>query len=216
MKIVELNNKTEIGILVEAASILKRGGVLVLPTDTVYGLAADATNVEAVQKVFSMKVRNKNNPVPVFVNSFEMLGNVVYLKNEKIKNFLETVWPGKITCVLPSRGWMPLSLRGGGLTIGVRMPQFNFINLIIKTFGNSITGTSANISGKGSYYNIEDVIKDFKNMPFQPDLVISAGDLPGSPPSTVIEFNLSQDEIKILREGAVLKEEIIKIWKEIV
>lgn len=215
MKMVELNGKTEIGILAEAASILKRGGVLVLPTDTVYTLAADATNSEAVQKVFSMKVRNKNNPIPVLINSFEMLDRVAYLKDEKIKKFLESAWPGKITCVFPSRGWMPLTLRGGGLTIGVRMPQFNFINLIIKTFGNPITGTSANISEKGSYSNIEDVIKDFKNMPFQPDLVISAGTLPESLPSTVIEFNLLQDEIKILREGAVKKEEILKVWEDI-
>lgn len=214
MRIVELNSGTEIGILAEAASILKRGGVLVLPTDTVYGLATDATSVEAIQKVFSMKVRNINNPVPVFVDSFEMLDKAAYLKDEKIKKFLETVWPGKITCILPSRGWMPLTLRGGGLTIGVRMPDFNFINLIIKIFGNPITGTSANISGKGDYYNIEDVIKDFKNMPFQPDLVISVGILPESPPSTVIEFN--NHEIKILREGAVKKEEILKVWEKIV
>lgn len=213
MRIVELNDKTEIGVLKEAASILKRGGVLVLPTDTVYGLAADATNSEAVQKIFSMKVRNKNNPIPVFVNSFEMLDKVAYLKDEKIKKFLAAVWPGKITAALPSRGWMPLELRGGGLTLGVRMSDYNFTNLIIKIFGNPITGTSANISGRGNYYSVEDVIKDFKNMPIRPDLIISAGTLPENPPSTVIEF--LNDEIKILREGAVKKEEVLKVWEDI-
>lgn len=213
MRIVELNEKTEIGVLKEAASILKRGGVLVLPTDTVYILAVDATNSEAVQKIFSMKVRNKNNPIPVFVNSFEMLDKVAYLKDEKIKKFLESAWPGKITCVLPSRGWMPLTLRGGGLTLGVRMPDYNFINLIMDIFQGPITGTSANISGRGNYYNIEDVVKDFKNMPLAPDLIISAGVLSENKPSTVIEFD--NNNIKIIREGAVSGEEVVRMWNTI-
>lgn len=212
MKIIEINGGTEFGVLTEATFILKSGGILVVPTDTAYGLAADATNSDAVKKIFSLKARKENNPLPVFVDSFKMLDEVAYVKTEKNKKFLEAIWPGKITCVLPARGWMPIETRGGGgLTIGVRMPNFGFLNFLMKSFGRPITGTSANISGKGSYFNIQDVINDFKHMPFKPDLILSAGALMESNVSTVVD--LTGGEPKILREGAVVIEEIKKIWE---
>jgi len=214
MKIVEINGGTKFGVLTEATLVLKSGGVLVVPSDTVYGLVADATNSVAVKKIFSLKARKENNPLPVFVDSFKMLDEAACVKSEKIKKFLETVWPGKITCVLPARGWMPIETRGGsGLTIGVRMPNFGFLNFLIKSFGKPIVETSANISGKGSYLDIQDVINDFKHMPFKPDLILSAGVLPESNVSTVVD--LTEGEPHILREGAVSVEEIKKIWENI-
>lgn len=214
MKIIEISGETEFGVLTEATLVLKSGGILVLPTDTTYGLAADATKPEAVKKIFSLKARKENNPLPVFVDSFKMLDEVACVKSEKVKKFLEAVWPGKITCVLPARGWMPIETRGGGgLTIGVRMPDFGFLNFLMKSFGKPITGTSANISGKGSYLDIQDVINDFKHMPFKPDLILSAGALPESNVSTVVD--LTNDEPKILRKGAVGEDEIRKIWEKI-
>lgn len=215
MKIIEINGGMEFGVLTEATLVLKSGGILVAPTDTVYIFAADATNSEAVKKIFSLKARKENNPLPVFVDSFKMLDEVACVKSEKIKKFLETIWPGKITCVLPARGWMPIETRGGnGLTIGVRMPNFGFLNFLMKSFGRPITGTSANISGKGSYLDVQDVINDFKHMPFKPDLILSAGVLFENKVSTVVD--LINEEPKILREGAVGEEEIKKIWDGII
>ena len=214
MKIIELFKNNEFGILMESIQVLKRGGIIAAPSDTVYALYGDAASAETVKKIFSLKARDGKKPMPVFINSFKMLDDVAYVRNEKIKKFLETVWPGKITCVLPSRGWMPMELKGGGgLTIGVRMPNYQFINSLIKSFGKPTTGTSANISGRGNYTDIKNVLNDFKNMPLKPDLFVSAGKLPESNVSTVVD--LTSDEPKTLRGGTVPEEKIMKIWNTI-
>lgn len=195
--------------MLESIIVLKSGGILVAPTDTIYGLIGNATDEEVVKKVCAIKVR-KNNPIPVFVDSFKMFDDVAYVREEKKKKFLEKVWPGKITCVLSSRGWMPMELRsGGGLNIGVRIPKHDFLLSLIKSFAKPVTATSANISGKEGYEDPQKVINDFKYLPLQPDLIIDAGILEESKSSTVID--LTKEPPEIIREGAISREEIFKI-----
>lgn len=192
-------------ILIKAIGFLKAGGVVVAPTDTVYGLLADVFNQKTLEKVFLIKGRNFSKSLPVFVDSFEMLERVAYVKNKEIENFLMKSWPGKTTCVLPSRGWMPLGVRGGSsplpsdrLNIAVRIPDHHFLLELIKRFGGPLTGTSANYSGKGPHIEIEKVVLEFKHLPIQPDLIIDAGDLPPSKPSAI--FDCTVWPPKILRE----------------
>ena len=211
MKIITLNKDTEYSVLLESIFVLKKDGILVAPTDTIYGLAADATNKEVIQKIFALKARNNKKPLPIFIDSFAMLEEVAYIKNDRIKEFLEKIWPGKVTSILSSRGWMPIEIRGeGGLNIGVRMPGHKFLPSLIKSFGKPLTATSANISGKDGSSKIGDVIRDFQHLPLQPDLIIDAGDLAESKPSTVID--LTKEPPEIIREGAIPKEEIFKKW----
>ncbi|OHA14422.1 MAG: threonylcarbamoyl-AMP synthase [Candidatus Tagabacteria bacterium RIFCSPLOWO2_01_FULL_39_11] len=207
MRVVPLSKENEYSAILEAVITLKRGGLVVAPTDTVYGLCADARSSEAVDKIFTVKGRKKDNPIPVFIDSFEKLNDVAYISDSATKKFLEKIWPGKITCVLPSRGWMPIELRGQGkLNIGVRMPDYNFILSLIKSFGGSLTGTSANLSGREETNKISEVVSSFQHMPFKPDLIIDAGDLPESLPSTVLDCTVKPP--KIIREGAVLYKKI--------
>lgn len=207
MERVLLPSKWDFGYFVKIVSVLKEGGAVVCPTDTVYGLLGDAKNQEAVNRIFAIKGRGGAKALPVFVNSYKMLDEVAYVNDENVKSFLRKSWPGQITCVLPSRGWMSLELRGSGLSIGVRMSGYPFIFKLLEAFGGPLIGTSANLSGKEPYTKIEDVVSEFKKMPLKPDLVIDAGDLPQSPPSTVVD--LTQWPPKILRQGAVSKEEIL-------
>jgi L-threonylcarbamoyladenylate synthase len=207
MQIATLSKDNEYSILLEAVIILKRGGVVVAPTDTVYGLCADARSPDAVNKIFTIKGRQKSNPMPVFIDSFKKLDEVAYVNNNALMRFLERVWPGKITCVLSSRGWMPIELRGhSGLSIGVRMPNHNFLLSLIKSFGGPITGTSANLSGRKETNKIDEVISGFRHMPFKPDFIIDAGDLPESLSSTVL--NCMTQPPAVIREGAVSQKEV--------
>src|SRR3989338_6697138 len=143
-----------------AVEVLGNGGVVVVPTDTVYGLAADAGNEEAVKKIFEIKGRAEDKKLPVFVSSFEMLGQNSVLTSEPssdresgwILNFLKKAWPGKITCVLKTKG---------GGTIAVRMPNRELVLSIIEKFGGPITGTSANVAGKPEHTKINELIKEF-------------------------------------------------------
>lgn len=230
MKILKISNNAPL-VLGDAVEVLKNGGVVVLPTDTVYGLAADAGNEKAVKKVFEIKGRAEDKKLPVFVSSFEMSDEIAYVKNEKVLNFLKKVWPGKITCVFPANR---LGLRGyfdeegsfseGGptqqgdtfayegvtlLTVGVRMPNHELVLSIIEKFGGPITGTSANVSGGKEHTKIDELIAEFQGLKAKPDLILDAGDIPPSKPSTVLDCTIWPP--KILREGAVSKEELEKI-----
>lgn len=199
-------SERDFGYFVKIVSFLKEGGVVALPTDTVYGLVGDARNPETIEKTFVLKSRSRERPFPVFVSSYEMLGEVAYVKEERVKNFLQKAWPGKMTCIFPSRGWMPLELRARSLSIGVRIPNHPFLFRLLEAFGGPLIAASANLSGRGPYSKIEDVVSEFKKMPCQPDLVIDGGDLIESQSSTVID--LTAWPPKILREGAVGRDEI--------
>jgi len=203
MNVISLEKNNEIAALLEAVQVLKQGGVVVVPTDTLYGLAADARDASAVEKVFKIKGRHPGEAISVLVANADMVDTVA-LADARVKSILAQT--GAITAVLPSRGWMPLNLRGGGLTIGVRIPDHPFLPRLIKSFGGPITGTSANASGRGGYTKIEDVLDDFSQSLQQPDLVLDAGDIHDRGPSVVVDF--IQNPPKVLRTGALTLDQL--------
>ncbi|MDD5606383.1 MAG: L-threonylcarbamoyladenylate synthase [Candidatus Pacebacteria bacterium] len=168
----------------EIIKILKRKGVIVFPTDTVYGLLADYSFEEAVNKVYKIKKRDKK-PLPIFVKDIKMAEQLALI-NKKQKAFLEKIWPGKITVIL--------NRKNSSETIALRMPDYPLLNQLLKKYNKPLTGTSANISGKGSLTKIKEVRKQIK----QADLIVDVGDLPDSFPSTII----SLINYKIIRKGA--------------
>lgn len=179
------------------SNLIKQGKVLICPTDTVYGLIADATNRKAVNKIFQIKKRQRNKPLPIFIRNIETAKKLTYI-NKKQGKFLKKIWPGKVTVVLKrKRG---LKLYGVAKnTIALRVPKYPLLLKIMERTNLPLTGTSANISGEPPSHKIKKVLEQFKNQKITPDLVISAGNLKRSEPSSIID--LTRKRPKILRRG---------------
>lgn len=179
-----------------ALNILQNEGVIVCPTDTVYGLLANATSRKAVQKVFLIKKREEKKPLPIFVKDIAMAKTLarVSLLQEK---YMKKVWPGKTTLVLESKGVLPKET-GTKEFIGMRIPRHKFIQAILNEISIPLTGTSANLAGEPSLSDSKDVIKVFQKERYKPDMIIDAGKLPYSRPSKVID--ITKIEPKVLRK----------------
>ena len=175
---------------------LGRGQVVVSPTDTLYGLIADATNDQAVERIFNIKQRDKSKPITIFVNSIAEAKKLAII-DEKQEDFLGEVWPGKITVVLKrkQRSGLSKKLFGKKETIALRIPDHKIISEILSKFKKPLTGTSANLSGKGSITKISDIIDQFNGQEAKPDLIIDAGNLPASSSSIIIDLTKKKPEI---------------------
>ncbi len=178
---------------------LKKGGLVVFPSDTVYGLLCDANNNEAITRLLKFKSRPKGKPISVFVSDFSMMKQLVALSSSQEKT-LQTLLPGPYTIVLPSKQNTSLLLESERKTLGVRIPLFQPLNSLMSVYKSPVTATSANISGQPPFYSISSF---FKTVPQKKlrylDLVVDAGALPKNKPSTVLDFSTS--DIKTIRKG---------------
>lgn len=201
----------------EAIKVLKFGGTVVFPTDTLYGLGANALDEFGIKRIFNVKGRSFTKPLPILARNMMWVENLaeISLRNrkilERIWNFKETAGGsfGKITVVLPKKSIIPDVLTGGQATVGIRVTEFPFVDQLLKQFGYPITSTSANISGEEGGKDIEGIIRSFANQPVQPNLIIDAGRLPESEPSTVLD--LTTEQPKILRVGPSKPEQLMKL-----
>ena len=192
MKIVELKHVN----VKNLAGEIKKGKIIVSPTDTVYGLIADASNKEAVGKVFKIKKRPRTKPLPIFVKNLKGAKKLAEIDKNQEK-FLKRVWPGKTTAVL-KRKKMKTKLYGlDKETVALRIPNYKLFLGLAKEFDRPLTGTSANVSGWPASGNIKEILKQFEGKKHQPDLIIDAGNLKKSKPSKVVD--LTGDTPKILR-----------------
>lgn len=198
MKILKISQSNFKKIVNIALKAIEKGNILICPTDTVYGLITDATNKTAVKKLFKIKKRKTEKPIPIFVKNIEMAKKLALI-GEKQEKFLKKAWPGKITAVLKRKRncGLPTLLFGGKKTIGLRIPNYKLIKELLFKSNKPLTGTSANISGKPASAKIQKVLKQFKTKKNKPALVLDIGNLPKSKPSTVID--LTKKELKILR-----------------
>lgn len=195
MQTIKINpKKLEKTKLILIINLLKKDKVIIFPTDTVYSLAADATSKKAVKKVFQIKKRSPNNPIPIFIKDIRMAKKLAIIDKIQEK-FLKTVWPGKITVVLRRRKSKIKLFNVDQKTIALRIPNFKPVNFLLKKLNRPLVGTSANISGKPASGNIKKVLSQFKNQKHQPDLVIDAGNLPKRKPSTVLGLTVSPPKI---------------------
>lgn len=170
----------------EIAERIKKGEIVIFPTDTVYGILADATNKKAVNSIFKIKKRPKEKPLPLFVSGIEMAKNLAFI-NKSQEEFLKKVWPGKVTAVLKARN--------KNRTIGLRQPDYKKIIDILKIIKVPLAQTSANISGNPPSVKISEVIKQFEG---ERILAVDAGNIKKNKPSSVID--LTGEKIKILRK----------------
>jgi len=168
-----------------------------LPTDTVYGLFCDAHNKSAVKRIFAIKDRSLEKPLGIFVKDMAMAKQYAEI-NSKQEEFLKNYWPGKVTFVLKKKIHFSEGV-GAKDTIGIRIPDYDLFKKLFALINFPLAQTSANLSGKPYILNAKEVIKQFENPVFQPDLILDAGDLPPAKPSAVID--LTNTTPKILRKG---------------
>lgn len=183
----------------EAVKVLKEGGIIVYPTDTIYGLAVDAFNLEAIGKLFVLKKRSQK-PLPVIVSNMTMAKTIADISREQ-EAIMKKYWPGAITFVVKKKAIVPNALTLGLETVGIRIPQSDISVQLAHLLGNPITSTSANISGNKVCTTIDEVIREFSDFESQPDYFLDAGELKEIPPSTVVD--LTEKPAKVLREGPV-------------
>jgi L-threonylcarbamoyladenylate synthase len=177
-----------------AVRALKEGKILVCPTDTVYGLCCKSSDKKAVERLFKIKRRKKSKPVSIFVKNLKEAEKIAFIGKEQ-KKFLKNP---KITSILKAKKSFPEGIEGKGKKIGIRIPDFKFLNKILRKIDFPLTGTSANISGKPASGNFKKVLKQFENKKNQPDLLIDFGKLKENRPSRVVDLTFKNP--KFLRK----------------
>lgn len=192
--------------LEEPAKIIKNGGIVVFPTETVYGIGANGLNAEAVKKIYDLKKRPLSKPINLLVNSIEMIEKVAKditpLEYAIIKEF----FPGPLTIILQKKEIVPDIVTANGTTVGVRMPANEIALELIKKAGVPLATPSANISDKPSKTNIKEVMSDF---PEGVDCFIDGGKSKIGMASTIVQ--VINGVPYILRQGTITEEQINKL-----
>ena len=195
-KIVKLDSlNLKIDYLKEAADILGNGGLVIIPTETVYGIAANMADAGAIERLYKIKQRPKDKPFSLLIDTKEKIENLAQDIPVSAYKLMDKFWPGPLTLIL--------KLRNKDTTIGIRMPDDNIALRIIALSGISVVCPSANISGKPAPTNFPDAIKDLEGLV---DFAIDAGTTRLGVESSVVD--LTVEPICILREGAIKKEDI--------
>lgn len=214
MKILKVNLLTDYTEAIrEAVSVLKAGGTVIYPTDTIYGIGCNATDYKAVETVYRIKDRPLEKPLSVIARNMAWVKELALVPT-KLEEILRQLWPGAITVILPKKNIIPSIVTAGGDMVGLRIPDFELTDRLMAKFGYPLISTSANVSGnlEEEAWNSKAVIEDFKPRMWQPDLMLDVGNLPPSSASTIIDF--SSVKPKIVRVGPVKPrqlEEILKI-----
>ena len=182
------------GIIVQAAEAVKKGGVIVFPTETVYGLGGDAGRPEALRRIYRIKGRPEEKPLVRLVAGWEEMEEVRWDKEHR--RLAERFWPGPLTLILP--------LAGGG-TQGFRFPDHDLTRRLVRAAGVPFAATSANRSGEAEVKNGEEAERIFFG---EVDLILDAGEVRGQA-STVLDLSVSPP--RLLREGPISRKELEKV-----
>ena len=184
-----------------ASEIIRRGGLVVYPTDTVYGLGCDPFDEESVKRIFTVKEREKN-PLPVLSSSIADANRIALFTNTENK-MARLFWPGALTIVLRKRETLPSIVTLGQNKVGVRVPNLQVTRKLIRLCGGLLIGTSANISGKPSSRTAVEAAEQLGD---KVDLILDFGSRNMTESSTVVE--IVDSNLRILREGPITLKEI--------
>ncbi|EKE06599.1 MAG: Sua5/YciO/YrdC/YwlC family protein [uncultured bacterium] len=201
MKIIKQEN-LDISEIVEA---LKNGATIVYPTETCYGLGCDASNKEAVDKIFAIKKRQAHKSVLVVVPEVSMI--IPFISwTPTLQNIADKYWPGALTVVVKvkDKNIFPAGVVNEDGTMAFRVTEHPLAAEISQKLNSPLVSTSANIVSMNSPYDIESVLQMFESEEIKPDIIIDAGTLPTRSPSTVIK--VVDERIEILRQGEVIVE----------
>ena len=194
----------------QAVNILKNGGVVAYPTDTVYGLGACMTDINAVDRIFQVKGRPKGMALPVLLSDLKQIEEIVAEFTPAAKRLADVFFPGALTIILPKSDYVPDNITGGGRTVAFRIPNHPVPLALVKGLGKPIVGTSANLSGHPSALTAAEAQNQIGD---KIDMVIDGGKCPGGIESTVID--LSGEKPVIRRQGAISIEKLRKILPDI-
>ena len=209
MRVVTIQSDADWQVALDTAiQTLTWGGTIVYPTDTVYGLGANALNPIAVRKIFRIKGRGNEKALPILVRNLAWAKELAHIEGRQ-QEILKAVWPGQVTVVLRKKDMVPDSVTGGLATVGLRVPDHLRVLQLLDRFGYPIIGTSANLSGHESIDNGAKAVEEFSHGGECPDVIIDAGELEARGPSTILD--LSGEIPKILRIGAAKPQQLIEL-----
>jgi L-threonylcarbamoyladenylate synthase len=191
--------------LKEAVQILKKGGVVVLPTDTVYGLGADAFCSKAVDRIYEIKKRPSHLPLPLLLSDVSQMSVIAESVPEVGWSLASRFWPGGLTLVLPKIASLP-SYLARGHTVAVRIPNHPISLALIEGLGRPIIGTSANISGRPSCLTADEVKQQLGD---KVDFIVDGGRCPGGGESTIVD--VTGELPVIVRQGIIAQRDIDKV-----
>ncbi|MBA7620061.1 Threonylcarbamoyl-AMP synthase [subsurface metagenome] len=193
-------------IIEEAAKIIKDGRLVALPTETVYGLGADALNEKAVRKIFEIKGRPLDKPLSILIGKKKDLKQYVQEIPKSAQVLIERFWPGPLTLIFRASSLIPNIMMGENNTIGIRMPDCMIALEIVQASGVPLACPSANLSGRPPPTKAEEVIK---NLGEKIDLILAGGETKVGVESTVLDMTTSFPTM--VREGALKREEIEEV-----
>ena len=194
----------ESGVCIEAVECLKSGGIVAIPTDTVYGLAADPFNASAVQRLYTLKGRPDGKPIPLVLSSIDDVHRVAQNLPDYFFHLTNLFWPGGLTIIVEAKDLLPV-LTAGGNTIGVRIPNNPLLLKILQTFGGPAAITSANLSGEPPATSAQEIGEELAS---RIDVIVDGGKTPGPIPSTVYDISVSPPLIR--RHGVISEETLAK------
>jgi L-threonylcarbamoyladenylate synthase len=196
-------------VMDEAVRVLRSGGIVAFPTDTVYGLAADPFNESALTALYHVKGRPEEKPIAVLVAGHEDVERVVSSVPPLARPLMERFWPGPLTLILPAGPGLSSVLTAGRDTLGVRMPDHPVALALLRAWRSPLAVTSANLSGSPDLCTgeeVENVLGD------RVPLILDGGRTPGGSPSTVLDMTSSPP--RILREGPITREDLAEFMTD--
>jgi L-threonylcarbamoyladenylate synthase len=192
----------------QAVAILRGGGIVAYPTDTVYGLGADIYNDEAVARVYSIKERPLNQPLPVLISDISQTGMLTGDQGNPAQLLMKRYWPGGLTIIFHKSPEFNSLVLAGRDKIGIRIPDHDITRAMIAKLGRPIAGTSANLHDGPAALTADEVRAQLGG---RVDFILDGGTCPGGMESTVID--LTVDPPAIVRRGVIAKEEILTLIK---
>lgn len=194
----------------EAAAAIEAGAIVIYPTDTLYGLGADALSDSAVARLYAVKARDEKKPIHAIVADMQMAERYAYVDGAA-GLLAARFFPGPLTLILKKKEGIETGIAKGIDTFGIRIPDNEFCKELVDTFGGPITTTSANRSGMHPMRTVDAILEQFDELDRGISCVIDAGELPLRQPSTVVDC--SGEHPVILREGAISADDI---WETLV
>jgi len=204
MRVIQISGTDNKTALTEAAGEIRRGGIVAFPTETFYGLGVIYSDKEALARLFRLKRRPKDKPIPLIIDNVPALAIVALPPDNIAVRIIGKFWPGPLTILFQAKTGLPDFITGGSGKVAVRIPGRSFALELARAAGIPLTATSANISGMPPADAADDVIKYFGD---GIDLLIDGGRTPGGKPSTIVD--LSEGTIKLVRKGVVLFDEVL-------
>ena len=193
----ELDNRIE---------VLRNGGIVIFPTETVYGIGTNAYCEKSVEKIYEIKERPEEKPLSILVSNVNEISKYAIINNSMEEQIIKNFMPGPITIILEKRPEVFNYITSGKNTIGIRIPDNKIILKILEALKLPIVAPSANISGHPSGIELNEILPDFEN---KVDICIDGGKSELSESSTIVQ--VVDNEIKVLRQGKILKQDIENI-----